>query len=514
MLENSGTLSTGRKLALGSGLRVLLLAGTAIVSFFLMPFVVHSLGDRMYGIWTLVATFIGYYGLLDLGFSSAVTRYLAAGIGAGDHEDCNRVFNTSLVLFSLLAVAVLLVTAVLAAAAPVLSRTAADADLFRKLILILGLNLAVAFPFRAIIGTLNAALRYDITAGLELLTLLIRSALIVAVLLAGHKILGMAWATLVAGIPSMLLYLRLTRRALPFLRLEKQYWGRHTAHRLFSYSAYTFIGQVADLLRFQVDNLVVAGFVSVAMVTHYSIAGTLVAYFINLMTAATGVFSSVFSRQSGANDQEGLQRTLLFATKLSVCMSTFIAFGLIAWGKPFIARWMGTPYLDAYPPLLVLTLGAMLALWQSPSVGLLYGISRHKFFALFNSLEGVANLILSLVLVRSYGLVGVALGTFVPMAITKIFIQPAYVCRVGGIPYRKYMLELGRTVGLLAISLIAPAVLSAYYVRPEYTSLVAIGAASLVLYCIPVLMFEFTPSETRVLQDSLLPRLAARRSAT
>jgi O-antigen/teichoic acid export membrane protein len=37
---------------------------------------VHNLGDRMYGLWALAGAFIGCYGLLDLGLSSAVQRHI------------------------------------------------------------------------------------------------------------------------------------------------------------------------------------------------------------------------------------------------------------------------------------------------------------------------------------------------------------------------------------------------------------------------------------------------------
>jgi hypothetical protein len=48
-----------RKLASGSAIRAVNLLATALVSMLIMPFVVHALGDRMYGTWALVATIIG-----------------------------------------------------------------------------------------------------------------------------------------------------------------------------------------------------------------------------------------------------------------------------------------------------------------------------------------------------------------------------------------------------------------------------------------------------------------------
>ncbi len=44
-----------------------------MVAFFLTPFVVNSLGSTAYGIWVLLMSLTGYYGLLDLGVSAALT---------------------------------------------------------------------------------------------------------------------------------------------------------------------------------------------------------------------------------------------------------------------------------------------------------------------------------------------------------------------------------------------------------------------------------------------------------
>ena len=44
-----------------------------IIGFVLTPFIIRSLGKTGYGIWTLVCSFVGYYGLLNLGVGSAIT---------------------------------------------------------------------------------------------------------------------------------------------------------------------------------------------------------------------------------------------------------------------------------------------------------------------------------------------------------------------------------------------------------------------------------------------------------
>ena len=47
-----------------------------LVGIFLSPFILHRLGDTAYGIWILIFSVTGYYGLFDLGIRSSVVRYV------------------------------------------------------------------------------------------------------------------------------------------------------------------------------------------------------------------------------------------------------------------------------------------------------------------------------------------------------------------------------------------------------------------------------------------------------
>ncbi len=263
----------------------------------------------------------------------------------------------------------------------------------------------------------------------------------------------------------------------------------------------SWMGPIADNAKPTASN-VVAAFVGAAAVTHYRIGGALAQSFFDLMLAIGGVFPSVFSRLEGARDFEGIKRTFFFATKITICVSSFIGFGLIAWGKPFIARWMGPSYLDGYPVLVALVLGCVFTSSQGPSVGLLYGTSRHKFLALVNSIEGVTNLALSIILVRMMGIVGVALGTLIPMTASKLIVQPFYVCRVSHIPYVEYLRRCGRTVAVVLLSLAIPFLLAEMLAAPDYKILVVLAVLSFTFYAASLWLFEFNSREKEVLKKA------------
>jgi O-antigen/teichoic acid export membrane protein len=503
-------MSTIRKLASGSVLRTANVLATALVSILIMPFVVHAMGDRMYGAWALVAAIVGYYGTLQIGLTPAINRYMARALGAQDHEECNRVFNTALRLLTIVGGVALVITAVLAFMAPLFEKNPADAAILWKLIVILGVYTSLLFPARVLQGTLEAQLRYDRTALIDLFSLVLRSGLLILILLRGYKIVALALVTSVSGLPAIFLYMYFISKELPFLRLDSKYWSSETSRRLFSFGIYSFVASIADVIRFRVDALVVASYVGLAAVTHYRIGSTLTQFFIGMMEALAGFFPAVFSRQEGAANYEGLKRTYFFAIKVTTCIASFVGFGLIAWGKPFIRAWMGPAYGDAYPVLVVLTAGLIVTLSQSPSPQLLYGLAKHKYTAYANSIEGIANLILSIIFAKRYGMIGVAIGTLIPMLVFKLFVQPVYVCRLANIPYGEYIQRFAKTLIAVAAALVLPLLLTLKFAAPSYKVLFPIGILSAILYAVPLWLFEFSQAETNMLTRAVWPRLAVK----
>ncbi len=57
------------------------------VTFFLTPFVLHSLGSERYGVWMLIMSLTGYYGFFDLGFRASLTQHLARYMATDDFEE-------------------------------------------------------------------------------------------------------------------------------------------------------------------------------------------------------------------------------------------------------------------------------------------------------------------------------------------------------------------------------------------------------------------------------------------
>jgi O-antigen/teichoic acid export membrane protein len=120
-------------------------------------------------------------------------------------------------------------------------------------------------------------------------------------------------------------------------------------------------------------------------------------------------------------------------------------------------------------------------------------MSRHKSLAYVVLMEGVANVILSIALVRPLGIVGDAIGTAVPMLFTAVFFLPRHTCRQLGVPVRKFLVEAYFYPVVLCIPMIVVLVFMqrAFYAH-RYPQLVLNLLAGIAAYGVGVLWFVLT----------------------
>jgi O-antigen/teichoic acid export membrane protein len=502
--------STARRVLGGSFLRGIMMIASVLVSFYMMPFLVHALGDRWYGFWALAGTIVGYYAAIDLGLTPAVHRFLAMSYGRGDRDETSRVFSTALVLCIIACVVVLILTAVTWLAIGWFADPA-DLSTLRWLVVLLGTNFAIGFPLVMYNGVLAANLRYDISSYLQFARLIGRTIIVVAVITREPSVVALAVITLFTDLATNVATVVYASRLWPWLRVSPSLFERHRVREFYSYGVYSFLVRVGDLVRFGLDNVIVAKFLGVASVTHYSIAIRLTDSFQEMFSQGLSVLAPVFSRYHGTENRPALLSGVRQAARLTAALSATFAGAMIIFGKAFIQRWMGSAYLDAYWPMVVLVIGAFLNILQLPSLAYFYATARHRYYAALNGAEAAVNLVLSLILAPRFGMLGVAIGTAVPTAIIKLWYQPRYLCAHLGISIDAYWRELTPTV-LTSLALQAPIAVIVWRIAPtEYWQMFALGFALYSVQAFALYMVVFTNEDRHVLSRAFPPlvRLAS-----
>ncbi|HAO93318.1 MAG TPA: hypothetical protein DCR11_05455 [Deltaproteobacteria bacterium] len=501
----SGEQSTAQKLFKSSVSRTLLMVANIGVSFFMTPFIIGKLGDEWYGIWVILGTMVGYYYLIDMGMATAVTRYMSHYIAKKETESANRVINTSLVIYCLMAAVIILATVVIGYMAEYLVTDPGKLYIIRTSILVIGLNLAIEFPLKAFSGIIGAYVRYDLLAYGHFFTLVLNTALTVFFLNRGHGVLTLFIIVFVCNQISNLIFYFVSRRLFKGMRIGLKYFEREKVRDLFGYSIWSFLNQIGDQVRFKIDSFVIVWLLTAGHVTHYVIGARLAEYFMSLVLRATNMLVPVFTRLHAEGNHEEIRNKLLFMTKVNAVLAVFGGGVIMIVGRPFIARWMGDGYLDAYPVLVVLTISVMVEIIQTPANNILYAISRHKYLAYVNVAEAAVNLVLSIVLIKRYGLIGAAIGTAVPLVISRFFIIPLYAGRCVGLGMSRYYRNLFVTGFYTAAYMAVLFILSRGLLStPSYASILLVGIASVPVYLVSIMYISFTKSE-RALIRTMLP---------
>ena len=427
------------------------------ISFILTPILIHGLGELYFGMWVLVSSLVDYYGLMDIGLRATVQRYVAHLRGAKDQDGLDQTIATALV-FTLGISAIIFVSVFgLSWALPHFFKLqGASIPLFRLLVILMGVDMAVTLPARLLGTFLCSVERFDLYNLSGIVSGIIRAVLLVIVLWLGYGVIGVAAVTLAVASLSIPFLWWLVKRAEPGLRVlwHRASWAR--ARQLFSFSFFVSLNTVGYQLRNYTDALVIGRMLSVALVTSFNVATRLMEYFRQIIVGFTGPLLPAFSGLEGRNRAEDVRGLFLVSTRITMTLSTFIASMLLLNGREFLRFWVGAKYVSSYPILAILTIGTVASLAQGPSTGLLIARGRHKFLGILTLCEGITNLCLSIYWARRYGLVGVALGTTVPMLVSSLGILPWYVMRVAKVTFREYFTSaLGRP---LAAALIFAAV--------------------------------------------------------
>ena len=467
-----------------------------VISLFMIPYVIGVIGDRWYGLWILVGTTIGYFGFLDLGLGSANERYIARSLGMKDQNETNRVFSSSIVLFSIVGAVALVLTAIVVLLCPRFIHDPADVPTFRIVFLLVGLDLAVGFPVRGYWGFLYAHIRYDVVNIINIAKTLVRTALIVALLSRGHGIVSLAIATLASDVLEYAANILYVRAKYPEIVIRMRDFTRAMVRQLYDYSLYSFVSAVAKQLRFNVDAFVITAMLGLSPVTHYNIGSRIAGYYLLLVMNAISSIKPVFSRLEGEGNFEELRERYHMTLKLNVILSMLIGGTLLIFGKPFILRWMGPNYLDSWHVLAVLSVAQIFNTIQVTPSTLLYGISKHKVYSLIVIAEGLVNLGLSILLARRFGIVGVALGTLLPVTLTTLVFIPLYANRVIGFANGRFYGALGRIVLVSGLVLVGCWLAVRGALAPSYPLLAGLSFATSLVF-LGVTMFTLLERRER-----------------
>jgi len=403
-------------------------ATNIVVSFLVVPLLVHRLGNSAYGVWGLIGQLIEYSFLLDFGIRIAVTRYVARHLALDQQHEINKVITTGLVFniiplsFSLLGGGVL--AYVLPHFFPIPEGLVAPA---RWSVVIVAIGIAASFPGSLFLGCVAASSRYDLLGIRRSLPVLVRVFLLWYFLDHGYGLVAVATiSTLTVCLGYGLDYV-FTRRQFPHLSVRREHFDLSLLRTLLNFSVYAFISSIAWRLLFMTDNIVVGFALGPVAVTFYAVGMNLAGTLRESVGNITALYAPLAYQMDALDEKESLRRLFISGSRIALVYVLAGITTLVIVGRPFLGLWMGSAFVDSSGPILILlSVEAGFFALSFTSTQVLYAMNRPRVYAWLSLSDAAVNFALSATLVGWVGAVGVAWGTVIPACLVEAIIMPVY----------------------------------------------------------------------------------------
>jgi O-antigen/teichoic acid export membrane protein len=418
------------------------LAVNVLVGIFLSPFILHHLGDAAFGIWVLIFSVTGYYGLFDLGIRSSIIRYVSKYTATDDREKLAQFVNTALFTYTGIGVVSMAVTALLSASVERFFKIPPEMhSQARLLLLMVGASVSLGFPLGVFGGMLEGLQRFYILNWTSIGSTLARAGLIVYFLNRGYGLLTVALLTVALPVFSSILRGFIVFRLCP-VPIGLKHVDRASFRHMVNYGGTTFLVLVASRLRFRTDELVLGAMMSTVAVTWFNIGARIVDYAQEFVSSLAQVFVPMSSQSEATGNLERVRKIYIAGNRACAFLILPITAILILFGKHIIRVWVGERYVShSYPVLVVMIIPFAFMLSQAASTRILFGLGKHQTLASITVIEGIANLVLSVALVRPLGIVGDALGTAIPLTFTCLVFLPRHMKKQIGVPVGAFLRE-------------------------------------------------------------------------
>jgi O-antigen/teichoic acid export membrane protein len=408
----------------------------SLIGLVMLPFNIGHLGQSAYGLWLLSASITAHFSILDLGYGGSLIKFIAQYRAHRSVQALNEIASTLFFVFAgagLLAYAGAIVMAFNLDS--LFKLTAEQAAVGKWVVLLVALPLALNFPFSVYGGIVGGFQRYHVNSGVSIATSLTVAAVNVVVLKSGYGLVEMVAATTAVRVLSYLVYRINAHRIFPSLRIRPSLFRRARLRELTSFSVYSALIDWGNRLNYSLDSMVIGAFLGPAFVAIWAIAERIISGTQLLTNQLNGVLFPVVVDSDALQQRERLQRVLLEGTRFSLAMVLPVAISLISLAHPLIYAWVGhtSPALMESAILVqILAIAVALRVGNATGTVILKGAGQHRMLAWTNIMTGVVNMVMSIALVHSYGLVGVAVGTLIPVGVAAVFIlYPAACHRVG-----------------------------------------------------------------------------------
>lgn len=445
----------------------------------------------------IVLTVTGYFGLLDMGVMSALTKYISEYRGAGYDTSIGRLINTSFTFY----VGIGVISAVsLFFFSNCFDYFFTVTDANKQTVKNLFLVAALFSPFLWSLGTFRGVIEglnlWHLEAYVSIIGVLLNAVTAVFVFKVGYSIVAYFVALQIINTISSVVYFIIAKRKISHT-INFPSFEIKTMKIIFRFSSYMFVGSLISILLFQVHNFIIGYFLSISAVTIFAVAYNIQTYFRYVNSAIGAPPWILASEMEGRCDYVGQKKLLLKGTKYMSAVLVPMVLIVMVYAEPFIKFWMGPGFEDSVLPARIIV-----AFWIfNGTIELATGMLSAKGFVSqplkIQLLVAISNIILSLFLIKYLGLPGVAMGLSLSMILIGLPLYLRLALRLLKVSLSEYFHSSIKKNIIIYTIVAGLSILMISYCYPPNLIMTVLQMAVVYLFALAIYYLMFLTSEER-----------------
>lgn len=408
---------------------------TAVIS--LVPFVtrtvfIYILGKNYLGIDALFLNIINLLEIVNVGIGSAITYSVYKPIADGDTEKCRSLFRLYKRCYWAMGTVIFLVGLCLTPFLDTLLKEKPDIpeDIYLIYLIILS-GVSIGYFFMDKQCVINAHQKnYIISKTRSVVVIVINLVEIAALLLTGQFLVYL----IIQTSQNLIINVFVSWKA---KRMYPQYFGgsvtpleKADRDKIVKNTVALIFNRAGSLIINCTDNIVISMFTGVGSVGLYSnyftlknMVNTFTSMFTQSLTASIGNLNAT----NGEGNKEKLYDTFQQVFFMNYLLHAFCTICLACLLEPFIHVWVGDSYLMGLPIVIIVStnfyfIGVQKTAEQFKAACGLYWQDRFRVFV-----EAIMNIVVSVILAKRLGVLGVLLGTFISNLLVTAWLEPYIV---------------------------------------------------------------------------------------
>ena len=420
---------TANQIKVGAGLTYVTIIIQIIVGLVYTPFMLQTLGQSEYGLYSLAHSVIAYLTVLDLGFGNAIIRYTAKYRAEGNIPKQNEMFGMFIVLYSIIGLIALCAGSIMAMNAHNVFDRNMSVDEVQKteiMLWILTLNLAFTFPMSIWGSIITAYERFVFLRVISIIRSILNPIIMVAFLLFGYRAIAMVIITTVFNIVTLLINFYYCRINLA-VKVVYGIYDWKLLREIAIYSMWVFLNQITEKIYWSGGQFILGAQKGTADVAKYSVAIQIKDLYYMFSTAISSVFLPRITTMvaKGVSDKE-ISDLFIKLGRIQYIIVGLILVGFVLLGKTFVILWAGADYELSYYIALLFLCSTSVPLIQNIAINILQARNQQAFRAITIVIISTISLLISIPISAKYGAIGCAVATTVAVFIAYSLILNIY----------------------------------------------------------------------------------------